>query len=169
MRPQYNLVPNYSGIFLKRLFEIMEENVGQINLAFEACTSDDNTTKFDQGMFFSSKYRRTLPFAFLYIVFLTLNRNTMVSFKLFKSFVCKEQKKFFYRQNYFLTNFSASLADALFANYSNKINQYLIFKIKTFSAKLCSCKVIKAGVCNLQLALSILSLTQVVNRTDLPS
>ena len=41
----------------------MEENVGQINLAFEACTSDDNTTKFDQGMFFSSKYRRTLPFA----------------------------------------------------------------------------------------------------------
>ena len=89
-------MPNYSGIFLKRLFEIMEENVGQINLAFEACTSDDNTTKFDQGMFFSSKYRRTLPFAYLYIVFLTLNRNTMVSFKLFKSFVCKEQKDFFF-------------------------------------------------------------------------
>ena len=39
----------------------MEENVGQINLAFEACTSED-TTKFDQGMFFSSKFRRTLPF-----------------------------------------------------------------------------------------------------------
>ena len=39
----------------------MEENVGQINLAFEACTSED-TTKFDQGMFFSSKFHRTLPF-----------------------------------------------------------------------------------------------------------
>ena len=37
----------------------MEENVGQINLAFEACTSED-TTKFDQGMFLSSKYCCTL-------------------------------------------------------------------------------------------------------------
>ena len=83
----------------------MEENVGQINLAFEACTSDDNTTKFDQGMFFSSKYRRTLPFAYLYIVFLTLNRNTMVSFKLFKSFVCKEQKKFFLQIELFFDKF----------------------------------------------------------------
>ena len=52
-------MPNYSGIFLKGLFEIMEENVGQINLAFEACTSED-TTKFDQGMFLSSKYCCTL-------------------------------------------------------------------------------------------------------------
>ena len=109
----------------------MEENVGQINLAFEACTSED-TTKFDQGMFFSSNYCHTLPFAYLCIVFLTLN--TMVSFKLFKSFVFKEQKKIFYRWNYFLTNFSVGLADALFTNYSNKTNQYLLFKIKIFSA-----------------------------------
>ena len=60
----------------------MEENVGQINLAFEACTSED-TTKFDQGMFFSSKYSRTLPFAYLpmYSFFDAEYDTMLVSFK----------------------------------------------------------------------------------------